>query len=440
VGTAPEGLGVGFPTLGPGGEVLIYTAVRIANPADSEVRAIRLSSGEDVAIESTRGAGVARLVGSRYLAYFDRQGRLLVAPFDLDGLEITGPSVPVARGLETELTRGGGQYAASASVLVYESGMAGGSELLPVWVDRAGNVEPVDPGWTFDAGPDNRGFALSPDGSKVAVGRSPDGTANLDIWIKQLRPLGPFSMLTHDPGNECRPRWTPDSRSVTYSGRTETDYMNHDVFMKRADGVDSEAELLADEERAVVQALLSPDGQWLVMRLGDLMADREIVARHLASDSLVTSMTDPGSWQTAPALSPDGRWLAYASDETERSEIYVRSFPDLTASKQQVSPAGGMMPVWGRTGRELFFLNFAREMVAVEVPLDGDFQAAAQTTLFTLDPTLEVRQRDLYALYDVDTDDQRFLMLQDVRGSHSRQVMAAFNWLDEVKRAQEGRR
>jgi hypothetical protein len=435
---APEGWFAGFPSLSPDGDILTYLRGTLTEVGDSELRARRFSSGEDVAIESIRGVGQAQLVGSGHLAYVDRQGRLLVAPIDLDRLALTGPPVPVAQGLESEMARAGAQFAVSPKVLVYGTVEGGGSELLPVWVDRAGNKEPVDPGWTFDPGPENRGFSLSPDGSKVVVGRSPDGSALLDLWIKQLRPLGAFSILTNDQGEESRPRWTPDGHSVIFIARPPTDLQNLNVFINRADGTVSEAELLADEEEAVAEVVLSPDGEWLVMRLGVWTADRDIVARHMASDSLVNAMRDPESWQVAPALSPDGRWLAYVSEETGRREVYVRSFPDLAAFKTQISLSGGSMPAWGRAGRELFFLSLDGEMMAVDVTLDGEFEAGSQTALFTLDPSLEMSVTELSTLYDVDVDDQRFLMLSRVGAEGPRRIVAAFNWLEGVERASGG--
>jgi hypothetical protein len=435
---APEGSFAGWLSLSPDGDVLIYLRASLTEVGDSEVWARRLSSGEDVALESTRGTGLVKIVGSGHLAYTDRHGRLLVAPIDLDRLEFTGPPVPVARGLESEMARAGAQFAVSTEVLVYTTVEGVGSERLPVWVDRAGNMEPVDPTWTFDPGPDNRGFSLSPDGSKVVVGRSPDGSELLDIWIKQLRPLGAFSILTSDPGEESRPRWTPDGHSVIFIARRPTAFRDFNVFTHRADGMVSEADLLADEEESVAEVVLSPDNEWLVMRLGLLAGDRDIVARHLSSDSLVTAMRDPDSWQIGPALSPYGRWLAYVSEETGRREVYVRSFPDLAAFKTQISLSGGSMPVWGRTGQELFFLSLDGEMMAVDVTLDGGFQAGSPTALFTLDPALEWSAFELSTLYDVDVDDQRFLMLSRVGEEGAPRVVAAFNWLEEVERASGG--
>jgi dipeptidyl aminopeptidase/acylaminoacyl peptidase len=114
----------------------------------------------------------------------------------------------------------------------------------------------------------------------------------------------------------------------------------------------------------------------------------------------------------AVTISPDGRWIAYESDETGRVEVYVRSFPDVNRRKQQVSASGGRMPAWGPTGSELFFVNDAREMVAVNVRLGEDLRIGEQAALFTIPPDILVPEGEFYTLYDVDRDDQRFLMLR----------------------------
>jgi hypothetical protein len=404
----------------------------LTDPEYFEARALDLTSGEETIIQFPFPVTKVQVLRSGHILGADRQGRLWVAPFNLSALELTGPPVLLAQGLETVPQNGGVKFAASgSSVLVYELAGAASSQVLPIWVDRTGNQVPVDPDWTFDPGPDNLGFALSPDGSKVAAGVSPDGTANLDIWVKQL-PRGPFSRLTSNPREESRPRWTPDGHAVTYISPSSASLTDFDLYVQRADGFDSGAELLADEESNVLEAALSRDGAWLVMRTGNFWEDREIVVKDLLGDSLVTTPSDPGSWQTAPALSPDGGWLAYQSDETGRSEIYVRSFPDL-ARKRQISSAGGHSPVWGRKGRELFFVNGARELVAVEVTLGQGFEAGDQTPLFQMGSEILSSGFHFSSLFEVDQDDQRFLMLRSIGGPGRPQLVVALNWLEEAE-------
>ena len=142
--------------------------------------------------------------------------------------------------------------------------------------------------------------------------------------------------------------------------------------------------------------------------------------------------------ETAIALSPDGRWLAHVSDETGRGEVYVRSFPDPTLFKEQISTAGGSQPLWGRTGRELFFLKEDRELVSVDVSLGDDFRVGNRRPLFTVPGEMFLLEKDYYAMYDVDVDDQRFMMLRAIEGEETGRLVLMLNWLDELK-AQLGR-
>ena len=121
------------------------------------------------------------------------------------------------------------------------------------------------------------------------------------------------------------------------------------------------------------------------------------------------------------------------SDETGRAEVYVRSFPDPTVFKEQVSTAGGVQPVWGRSGRELYFVNEDREMVAVEVTPGDALQVGDRTPLFTIPDDVLLLENDFYAMYDVDVDEQRFMMLRALEGGEAGRTVLMLHWLDELK-------
>ena len=167
-----------------------------------------------------------------------------------------------------------------------------------------------------------------------------------------------------------------------------------------------------------MEAVYSPDGRWIIMRMGTLSIDAQIdlaVARVADDGTLeeVQVISTPAN-ERSVTISPDGRWLAYESDETGRVEICIRSFPDLSLRREQVSGSGGVMPVWGRTGKELFFVNENREMVAVGVTLGANFEVGAFSTLFSIPENMLFSEQDFYAQYDVDIDDQRFMMLRRI--------------------------
>jgi serine/threonine-protein kinase len=137
--------------------------------------------------------------------------------------------------------------------------------------------------------------------------------------------------------------------------------------------------------------------------------------------------------EKAIALSPDGRWLAYESDETGRNEVYVRPFPEVGAGKWQVSTGGGVMPVWAHSGQELFYIDPDSQMVAAQLQPGEDFAISERVVLFSIGPAILFRPTEQYSLYDVAPDDQRFVMLQAVSLETSTpELILVQNWTEEL--------
>jgi serine/threonine-protein kinase len=312
--------------------------------------------------------------------------------------------------------------------LLYVGGDVSASIYTPVWVDRAGRVEVVDENWTFDPGENNRGLSLSPDGSHVAVSIVDPGPQE-DVWIKEL-PDGPFSRLTTHEAQDVRPRWTPDGASVTFI--SERDGISA-VVMARADGA-GRPETVLEMDRGIWEAAVTEDGTILARTGGTLLAPggRDIFASsgNEAPVQLVASDFD----QKAIALSPDGRWLAYESDETGSNEVYVRPYPETDAGRWAVSTDGGVMPVWAHSSRELFYVDGRQNLVAARVnSSEGRFVVEGRETLFAIPAGILFSQLEQYALYDVSTDDERFLMLRSVGDvERTDEVILVQNWVGEV--------
>jgi len=323
-------------------------------------------------------------------------------------------------------------------------------------MDRSGRVEPVDPldpGWSVNptSRGRNRGWAISPDGSRLAISvTSEDASTGTDIYVKRL-PSGPPFPVSTMPGEQNRPRWTADGRWLTFISQTRPTEnepgaptsvaVPYDLFRQRADGL-GDPELVirgAEVGGSVMEGLPGPDG-WFVMRVGNAALDTrvDVVAMRPGLDSAATPLATSEFRDRAISLSPDGRWLAHESDETGRTEVLVRSFPDAGRRREPISNGGGFMPVWGRTGQELFYINAQRQMVATRVTLGEDLVVGESEVLFDLPREVLFSETDYYALYDVDVDDQRFLMLMaDEEVTNSRLVVVV-NWLDEALGRLEG--
>jgi eukaryotic-like serine/threonine-protein kinase len=223
-----------------------------------------------------------------------------------------------------------------------------------------------------------------------------------DIWIKRLGG-GPLSRLTYEGTDNLRPSWSRDGRDVFYISNRSGSLA---FYRQRADG-STPAQKIASDPRGLGEGLESADGQWLVLRTAD-DACCDILAMQHGVDSMPKPVVASTFRERSPSLSPDGKWLAYASDETGRFEVFVRPFPDAQSAKWQVSSDGGTSPHWSAQGNELFYLDAANAMQTAHVTTRPTFGIVSKERLFSasgyyISPWSQA--------YDVTPDGQRFLML-----------------------------
>ncbi len=348
---------------------------------------------------------------------------IFAAAFDLGSLEVVGPEIELFEdAIMSALSKDG--------LLLYEHipGYAV-REGEAVWVSRDGTALPVDPDWTFKLDAQlNHGWALSPDGMRVAIGI---GSANgADIWIKPLD-RGPAHQITFAETYDFRPRWTQDGRFVTYL--SDGDEGNPPaVYRKRADGT-GQAELLFAHETPIMSMSLGPKGEWLVARTyapGEETWGMGLLGVRLGDEMTAEPLQLGDADQLAPAISPDGRWLAYVSNELGRAEVWVVPFPDVDSGKWLVSESGGLAPLWAHSGRELFFLTPRNQVIVAAVETEPSFAITDRQLLFQLGPDFAIDR--FHTAYDISLDDQRFLM---VRGATPpvRQLVVVENFFEVLK-------
>ena len=386
------------------------------------------------------GTGTARLVVTDavfgqylvtgHLVYVRTDGTLMAAEFDLGSLQMRGAPVPVLDGIS--LPQNGALIAVSPSgTLVMRSGLAPASQQFElVWVDQSGQVTPVDSSETFRltgfAG--NQGWALSPDGSQLAIGLLTD--AGDDIWVKSL-PRGALQRVTFDPGSEYRPRWTPDGRSLVFGAFRVG---GNGLYQRRADGTGADSLLL---EGSFDEGLWSPDGKWILYRSGATSAaagGRDIFGVRPGVDSVPMQLLRGSYDEMAIALSPDGTWMAYQADETGRMEVFVRPFPDVESGKLQVSNGGGTGPLWSRDGSELFYVSADNVMVAVTVSSGDRLEVGEPRVLFSFPPELLQIPSQFYTPWDIGPDG-RFIMARSVTAATQIEapLIVVENWFEELK-------
>jgi serine/threonine-protein kinase len=402
--------------------------------AQSELWVLDLKSGDARMLDPTAKQGWYLPTG--HLAYVRPDGSVLAAPFDLKRLELRGTAVPILDNLA--LMFGGFfpnlTFSANGTMAMEVGGEGQGALLYEMtWIDRTGQLTSLDSSWTFQHSISNGnvGWSLSPDGKRLAIGLNTN--SGDDIWIKEL-PAGPLSRLTFDSASEQRPRWTPDGKSVTYivDGAGS-------LRQRPADGTGKEQVLVETPATPnLLEGSWSRNGDWLLLRVGGNGPSklRNILAFRPGVDSapmelLASSQAD----ESAPSLSPDGKWLAYASDETGRNEVYIRPFPNVDDGKWQVSTSGAQAPLWAHSGRELFYVDADRNMMMVPIPVAGPSQMGARVKLFTLGNDILLAQNEWSTPFDISPDDKRFLMsrLVSAPATEARTFLLVENWFEEVK-------
>jgi Tol biopolymer transport system component/tRNA A-37 threonylcarbamoyl transferase component Bud32 len=394
--------------------VLFSTGTAIAMVPLSGGRMRILARTNDSPVEGPAVLGVGyilqpRFVRSGYLAYGQSPGVIRVMPFDLNSLSVKGPPISMIDTIERSSSGGAIYFALSdTGLLLY---VPTGERHQIVWVDRNGAETPVSS--------DRAAFRiprLSPNGKLVAVAIS-DETRRSDIWIYDTE-RGAKRRLTNK-GHNLEPVWTPDGTRLTF-------YSDGSVAEMQANASGSK-EILLDGDRARAPCSWSPDGQdFLFYETGPSGDSLWRSSRGLRNASPVL-LIRPTSGECG-LLSPNGKWVAYVSNESGRAEVYVDSYPSLVA-KIVVSTGGGHRPRWSRDGRELFYRQ-GDALMAVSVDTGASFRAGKPQRLFAG----PYRGESQEAAFDVSPDSRRFLMIRSDDAATLRQINAVLNWFEELKR------
>jgi eukaryotic-like serine/threonine-protein kinase len=351
-----------------------------------------------------------------YLFYMDRS-TLIARPFDAKALRFTGQPVPLAENVD----RSGGGYGffavSPAGVLAYttESGVAP-NQLT--WFNRQGQKLGTLGQPNVYSSP-----ALSPDGSQLAVGLGEPGKR--DIWVFDLK-RGTASRLNFNPADDATPAWSADGTRIFFSSNRSGDL---DIYQKAADGLGGTQPVFQSRGETKVLEELSADGRYAIYTLPTGATSAEQWVLPLFGDRKPFPFVQGGFGAHSARFSPNGRYVAYASDETGRSEVYIQTFPQ-HSGKWQASTSGGAEPMWRRDGKELFYLSPGNHLMSVAVSTDSaSFQAGIPRELFQAQLATGVRN-----LYVVSPDGQRFLMLVPAGEAKPEPITVVINWPALLKR------
>jgi serine/threonine-protein kinase len=385
------------------------------------------------------GALMGRYVSTGHILYVRPDGAMLSIAFDPKSLEARGTPVPVRDSIALALNNVPTFAVSDNGTFVARTGSSLASSALyqMVWLDRAGRETPVDTSWapvhlTGYAG--NVGWSLSQDGTRLAIGLNTE--AGDQIWVKQL-PTGPAMRISFDSVRNYRPRWMPDGRTVMFVSTRTTTATLAKLFKRPSDGTGSD-ELVFGTNKSVQEGAWGSDGKTLIIRTGgsvNLAGNRDISVVQAGVDTVPKPLVaTPDFDESAIALSPDGKWLAYESNESGPTNVFIRPFPNTLGGRWQVSTSGGRAPLWARNGRELFYVNESRDMVVVPVAPGTSPGLGLRKVLFHLRDDIYLSNPENYTPYDA-SPDGRFLMAKRLHATAAQiaPLVVTENWFQELR-------
>jgi serine/threonine-protein kinase len=396
--------------------------------------AVTADSGPQVAIAdlstgSHRHVGIrataAWFAPPRHLVYVTEAGALMVVAFDNERGVPAGNSEILAEGITRPGVAADLDISATGT-LVYAPVTDARAVDEVRWLNRDGSLMPT-PLWNADFGD----LALSPDGNQLVVGIRERG--NVELWVRQVE-SGSLSRLTFAAdGSSEEPAWTLDGTAVTFIVIKDS---TRAVYQRRADGSTAATPVgpTGEELRDISWA---PGGQLLVET--SVRSNRDVFTMRPGRDSVMRPLLSSRSSEIAAAVSPDGRWVAYVSNESGRNEVYVRPFADPSAHRAQVSTSGGNAPRWSRTGHDLYFVRRSEPNASASDSLSQSAMMVAAVRpgpTFVSGPPREVfRYSGPISYWDVTPDGKRFVIVTQAQQSDARlDVIVADNWLAELKR------
>ena len=350
---------------------------------------------------------------------FARQTTLFAQTFDFQRQELSGNPFPVAEQAAVNAATNAAGFSAISGIVAYRTGAAGAARQL-TWLDRSGkSVGAI--GASDTAG--LNGVELTPDGKRVAVGRTVNG--NPDVWLIDAA-RGVPTRFTFDAANDAQPLWSPDGSHVVFQSNRKSGF---NLYWKLSSGAGAD-ELLLESDQVKAPGDWSSDGRFLLFRSIDPQTGFDLWVLPVFGDKKPFPFLKTPFEERNGQFSADGKWIAYQSNESGRFEIYVQPFPG-PGGKFQISSNGGAQPRWNKNGKEIFYVSLDSKMMAVPVKLTADGQSIETGTGATLFPVripggpVSAFNKQQYA---VSSDGQRFLVNLTVDNGAASPITLIYNW------------
>jgi eukaryotic-like serine/threonine-protein kinase len=417
------------PSFLPDGRHFLYLRVA-SKEEDSGVYVGSLDSkpGEQSSKLIAKGSSPATYVPSAdrrhgYLMFL-RQGALMAQPFDAGNLSLAGDAAPI---LERVGANGDLFTVSEKGTLVYRGRGSSGSRQL-TWFDRSGrSLGPLGAPGAYNT------LAISPDGKRVAFGLADTAQNNTDIWVHDLT-QGTTNRFTFNPAVDDMPVWSPDGTRIVWSSQREG---GADLYERASNLADDETALLKSPEPKFPQDW-SSDGRFLIYSVnrGDRGGTNlDLWLLPLQGEQKTIPFLGTSFTESQGRFSPDSRYIAYVSNESGKSEVYVRSFSSdgKAGGQQMISQGGGSQPLWRRDGKELFYISADTKVMAVPVSTVPTFQRGAPMALFTASIYGGAKNTNTYR-WAVMPNGQKFIINSVLTESASEPITVITNWKELLKK------
>jgi Tol biopolymer transport system component len=397
-----------WPMFLPDGDHFLFWAGNFSNDKDDRSSGIYATSLEGKERKTVILCHSGFGFDAHNLYYADDQRQLVSVAFDPSSAAVTGSPAVVANAVGFQPSTYWAAFAvAQNGTLIYNT-EAGAAQSVLTWMDRSGKELGRIGQPAVEANP-----TLSPDGSRVAVDISDEKANNVDVWIESTTGAA-NSRFTFDPSEEVTAVWSRDGKMIAYRSAGG---IGASLFLKPATGLEREKKrftLPAASMDDLIPNSWSLDGQQILFT-HQVPSGEYLELIPVAGGEPTRFLAGKGS-EVNGQISPDGKWVAYASDESGTWEIYVTSFPG-AAGKWQVSRGGGSEPRWRGDGKEIFYIAPSGILTAVPVNGEGIFATGTPTPLFQVHGRAPISSTDVFT-YDVAKDGQRFLVNRYVKPEH----------------------
>ena len=425
-----------------GGEVKPLLPLDSANGEQAQRGPHVLPDGESVLFYSWRGSVEGSKIGlaslsTRTVRYLDIVGSpvgvvddlliyattneaVFAVPFDVRQARVTGTPIRLPDAIPVV---GNGLARASISrsgSLLYASGSSEGELVLVDAQGRSETVLGMPKAYTFPR--------FSPDGKRIAV--SIGSTTSVDVWIYDIASKTPIRLTTQGARND-RAEWTPDGKRVLYSSLGRRDLTA--LWIQNADGSGDPELVEGRKGEQVLEGLISPDGGTLLFRSTSREHPHDIWYRKLSGDTTRKAFVSLPSSEYAPRFSPNGKWVAYTSNQDGASQVYVQPFPP-TGARYPISDAGGATPLWSPDGRRIYYVKSGK-IIGATLQTSPVFTVLARDSIMSLLPYN--MSTPVHASYDIAPDGRHFLLLRPLRNDNG--LVIVHNWKTELRKLRSGR-